>query len=67
MSWMCPECGHGWNQDERHTEDRSAGQADAPAVVKDANGNVLQDGDDVVLIKDLALKAYPRRSRPTPR
>jgi uncharacterized Zn ribbon protein len=29
---------------------------DAGAVVKDANGNVLSDGDSVVLIKDLKVK-----------
>ena len=30
-------------------------EVDAPRVVKDANGNVLVTGDDVVLIKDLKL------------
>ena len=25
-------------------------------IVKDSNGNVLQDGDDVILIKDLKVK-----------
>lgn len=29
---------------------------EADAVVKDANGTVLQDGDAVVLIKDLKVK-----------
>ncbi len=48
-SWMCPECGHEWNQDEIDAEN-------APAVVKDANGTVLKDGDDVVMVKDLAVK-----------
>lgn len=48
-SWMCGECGHEWNQDEVDAEN-------APAVVKDANGNVLMDGDSVALIKDLKIK-----------
>ncbi|MBK7086764.1 MAG: alkylphosphonate utilization protein [Flavobacteriales bacterium] len=52
-SWMCPECGHEWNQDEVDAEN-------APAVVKDANGNVLKDGDDVVMVKDLAVKGAPK-------
>ncbi|MEK7672854.1 MAG: zinc ribbon domain-containing protein YjdM [Patescibacteria group bacterium] len=30
--------------------------ADAVAVAKDSNGNVLQDGDSVALIKDLTLR-----------
>ena len=59
-SWMCPECGHEWNQDELDAENLSAEQAGGPAVVKDANGNVLKDGDDVVMIKDLAVKGAPK-------
>jgi len=53
-SMMCPECGHEWNPTEAPAAD-----AETPAdgnVVKDANGNVLQDGDTVVLIKDLPVK-----------
>ncbi|MCE4554581.1 zinc ribbon domain-containing protein YjdM [Pelomonas cellulosilytica] len=47
---VCPECGHEW----------SAEAAPAPGeearVVKDAVGNVLQDGDTVTVIKDLKIK-----------
>ena len=51
---MCPECGHEWNPEEVAVE------AHGPAVVKDANGNVLKDGDDVVMIKDLPVKGAPK-------
>lgn len=46
---VCPECGHEWSEAE---------QADAQAgkVVRDANGNELQDGDTVTVIKDLKVK-----------
>jgi protein PhnA len=47
--YECVTCGHEW--------DRTAA-AEAPAaarIVKDAHGNVLADGDCVVLIKDLKL------------
>lgn len=47
--WECVTCGHEWPR---------ATQPDAPAdarVVKDAHGNVLADGDCVILIKDLKL------------
>lgn len=57
---MCPECGHEWNPEEVAAEDLAAEQASAPAVVKDANGNVLKDGDDVVMIKDLPVKGAPK-------
>ena len=49
---MCPECGHEWNPDE-------AVATDTGPVVRDANGNVLQDGDDVVVVKDLPVKGAP--------
>ncbi|MFO0523396.1 MAG: zinc ribbon domain-containing protein YjdM [bacterium] len=48
--FICPECGHEW------TVDPSVGDLPEERVWKDANGNVLQDGDTVTLIKDLKLK-----------
>ena len=47
---VCPECAHEWPRDAA-TE-----AAEAAPVVRDANGNVLQDGDTVVVIKDLKVK-----------
>ena len=41
----CPECGHAWIPGEDSSE--------GGKVWKDANGNVLQDGDTVTVIKDL--------------
>jgi protein PhnA len=52
-SMMCPECGHEWTPNE--TSEIVAEHTDT-SIVKDANGNVLQDGDTVVLIKDLLVK-----------
>ncbi|MFN8283989.1 MAG: zinc ribbon domain-containing protein YjdM [Chitinophagales bacterium] len=50
---ICPECGHEWStQAETTTEETGL-------VVKDANGTVLQDGDSVVVIKNLPVKGYP--------
>lgn len=46
---ICPECGHEWSG-----EGETAG--DDAKVIKDANGNVLQDGDTVTVIKDLKVK-----------
>ncbi len=48
---VCPECGHEWSKEAAPDEDAS----DA-LVVKDANGNILQDGDTVTVIKDLKVK-----------
>lgn len=47
--YECVTCGHEW---ERATE---AEALTGPRIVKDAHGNVLADGDCVVLIKDLKL------------
>lgn len=48
--FVCPECGHEWplqpesaNPEEKRT-------------IKDANGNILNDGDSVTIIKDLKVK-----------
>jgi protein PhnA len=47
--YVCPECAHEWPQD-------AAAGADDVRVVRDSNGNVLQDGDTVTVIKDLKVK-----------
>ena len=47
---VCPSCGHEW------TMDAAAENAEDDSVVKDANGNVLNDGDTIILIKDLNVK-----------
>ena len=46
---VCPECAHEWNpnQPSDHEEQHQ---------VNDANGNPLQDGDTVTVIKDLKVK-----------
>lgn len=46
---ICPECAHEWKEGEEAS-------ADAQALIKDANGNVLADGDTVTVIKDLKIK-----------
>lgn len=51
---MCPECGDEWNPADM-TEAEDLG-----LVVKDANGNVLQDGDSVVIVKHLPVKGAPK-------
>ncbi|CAH1195738.1 hypothetical protein PAECIP111891_00730 [Paenibacillus allorhizoplanae] len=48
---VCPECAHEWSSSDNEDEN-----GDDQKVVKDANGNVLQDGDSVTVIKDLKVK-----------
>ena len=45
----CPECAYEWSA-------ANAASAAAGLAVKDAHGNTLQDGDSVVIIKDLKVK-----------
>lgn len=47
-AYACPECSNEWNPIEIEKENE--------LKVKDANGNLLQDGDDVIVIKDLPVK-----------
>ena len=46
---VCPECAHEW------TPTMEVAQEDASAI-KDSNGNVLNEGDSVTVIKDLKVK-----------
>lgn len=46
---ICPECAHEWSP-------AAENEAEAEAVIRDANGNALADGDTVVVIKDLKVK-----------
>ncbi len=47
--YICPECAHEWSMD--------ANEADSDElIVKDSNGNLLQDGDTITVIKDLKVK-----------
>ncbi|MBW8350041.1 alkylphosphonate utilization protein [Bacillus sp. IITD106] len=46
---VCPECAYEWSLQE-------GGSSDDEKVVKDAHGNVLNDGDAVTIIKDLKVK-----------
>ncbi|MCE9641047.1 MAG: alkylphosphonate utilization protein [Betaproteobacteria bacterium] len=48
-NFVCPECAHEWPQ-------KAAAGADETRVIRDSNGNVLQDGDTVTVIKDLKIK-----------
>ncbi len=55
--YTCPECAFEWNPNEtKSTEQENVSEN----VVVDANGNVLQDGDDVVIVKDLPVKGAPK-------
>lgn len=47
---VCPECAYEWPIDSVIGEDEST------VVVRDANGNLLADGDSVTVIKDLKVK-----------
>ena len=49
--FICPECAHEWTAE---TVQEEVGSDDA--VVRDANGVVLADGDTVTVIKDLKVK-----------
>jgi protein PhnA len=48
--WVCPDCGHEWSPSAE--PEASSGEK----VIKDAVGNILQDGDTVSVIKDLKIK-----------
>lgn len=51
--FVCPECAHEWNLEveTKNNEDEK--------VVKDANGNILNNGDTIAILKDLKVKGSP--------
>jgi protein PhnA len=48
--YVCPECAHEW------VKGSETGSDEEKKVITDANGNVLNDGDSVTVIKDLKIK-----------
>ena len=48
--FVCPECAHEW------TAESEVEEIEEKKVYKDANGNILIDGDSVTVIKDLKVK-----------
>ena len=50
--YVCPECAHEWNPQQEEV-------SDTPKIL-DSNGNALQDGDTVIVIKDLPVKGAPK-------
>lgn len=48
---ICPECAHEWSPQAQADE-----EADSVKQVRDANGNLLADGDFVTVVKDLKIK-----------
>lgn len=50
--YACPECDTQWNPDEK--------VEDEIQKILDSNGNELNDGDSVIVIKDLPVKGAPK-------
>jgi protein PhnA len=48
--FVCPECAHEWFQSAADNDNEKEN------IIKDANGNPLQDGDSITVIKDLKVK-----------
>lgn len=51
--WICPECSHEWSIFNcTNTEEN----IEIDTHIRDSNGNILNDGDTVTVIKDLKIK-----------
>lgn len=46
--YICPMCFHEWT-------DNCQKEAQEAELIRDSNGNIFKDGDDVIVIKDLKL------------
>lgn len=47
---VCSQCFHEWNPEDKESGDE----------ILDINGNVLADGDSVIVMKDLPVKGAPK-------
>lgn len=53
--WVCPLCAHEWSP-QQDSEITTVTSVDSDPIIRDANGNVLADGDSVTVVKDLKVK-----------
>ncbi len=51
--WVCPECANEWVEKAQAATEEAAVD---DGLIRDANGNVLADGDSVIVMKDLKIK-----------
>lgn len=54
--WVCPQCSYEWSQSEAP----QAVETLPDDSVRDSNGNILNEGDSVTVIKDLPVKGAPK-------
>ena len=54
----CPDCAHDWTAGD--VADSIEKDTVDPSVIKDSNGTVLQNGDSVIIIKNLPVKGAPK-------
>ena len=53
---VCPECAHEWIAEDAGGDATAADDSAGTAEIRDAVGNVLANGDTVVVVKDLKVK-----------
>lgn len=56
---VCSQCFYEWNASEQPDKAEHTSHVDEDTIL-DANGNILEDGDTVVVIKDLPVKGAPK-------
>jgi protein PhnA len=55
--FVCPECGNEWSQAQNEIGlDPATEDSNLAPTYKDAFGNLLQDGDSIIVVKDLKIK-----------
>ena len=58
LLWICPECFNEWTENDSSLNSESEIKLDNSenTTVKDSSGNILINGDSVIVIKDLKIK-----------
>lgn len=54
--YVCPECAYEWSKETEDLKTEKENVSEDENIIRDSNGNELNDGDDVIVIKDLKVK-----------
>lgn len=57
--YICPMCAHEWSPAEEERA-QAEEEVEKTAVTRDANGNVLEDGDTVTVVQDIKMSGSAR-------
>lgn len=53
--YVCPECAHEWSQFQEELDEQAAQQQEIENAIRDAYGNILKEGDNGTIVRDVKI------------